>query len=114
MNMPSRSYVCRYTADRYNQMDIQRDGKLSEDNRAWNLGHGHRIYHVLGAILKYIEKRNPYHLAVLNMSGMNEGKPDPVLLELLTSNSVSYTHLNGSGRSVLETHGPTVAPSIQS
>jgi predicted SAM-dependent methyltransferase len=67
-------------------MDIQRDGKLSEDNRAWNLGHGHRIYHVLGAILKYIEKRNPYHLAVLNMSGMNEGKPDPVLLELLTSN----------------------------
>jgi SAM-dependent methyltransferase len=95
MDMLPRSHVYKYTTDRYNQMEIQRDGSLTEDDRAWNLCHGPRNYYLLKAMLTYIRKRNPDHLAVLNMSGLNEGKPDPVLLELLTSrydrSKVSWT-----------------------
>jgi SAM-dependent methyltransferase len=84
--MPSRSYVNSYTTQRYNQMEIQRDGILTEDDRTWNLCHGPRNYHILTAILRYVEERNPDYLTVLNMSGMNEGKPDPVLFDLVTAN----------------------------
>lgn len=67
-------------------MEIQRDGRLTEHDRYWNLSHGPRLYYVLKAILKYVEERKPDHLSVLNMSGLNEGKPDPVLFDLLTMN----------------------------
>jgi len=85
VTMPSRSYVNQYTTRRYNEMEIQRDGTLTEDDRAWNLCHGPRNYHILGAILKYLETQKPESLTILNMSGMNEGKPDPVLFDLLAS-----------------------------
>jgi SAM-dependent methyltransferase len=85
MDTFSRSYIYKYTADRYNQMEIQRDGRLTEEDRAWNLCHGPRTYYLLKAMLTYVQKKNPDHLNVLNMSGLNEGKPDPVLLELLAT-----------------------------
>ncbi len=84
--MPTLNYVCRYTAERHNAMEIQRDGTLTEHDRYWNLSHGPRVYYVLKAILKYVRERKPEHLDVLNMSGLNEGKPDPVLFDLLTMN----------------------------
>ena len=67
-------------------MEIQRDGRLTEHDRYWNLSHGPRLYYVLKAILKYVEERKPDDLSVLNMSGLNEGKPDPDLFHLLTMN----------------------------
>ena len=86
MTIPSLASVSKYTTERYNAIEVTRDGKLTKDDKEWNLCHGPRNYYVLDSILKYIEKKRLKSLVVLNMSGMNEGKPDPVLYDLLAMN----------------------------
>jgi SAM-dependent methyltransferase len=79
-------YVSRFTTESYDRMEIQRDGQLDEDDRTWNKCHGPRNYHVLDAILDHARTYDLRDLSVLNMSGMNEGKPDPILFDLLCQN----------------------------
>jgi hypothetical protein len=78
-----RPYVVDYTTKAYNAMDIERDGRLDQDDQEWNVGHGHRNFFVLSEIIRYVDARKLSSLSVLNLSGMNEGKPDPVLFDLL-------------------------------
>jgi SAM-dependent methyltransferase len=86
MGSLSRSYVVDYTTKAYNAMDAERDGQLSRDDKEWNVGHGHRNFFVLDEIIRYVDSRNPCSVHLLNLSGMNEGKPDPVLFDLLAKN----------------------------
>lgn len=75
--------VSAYTTETYNAMEVERDGVLDDADRAWNKCHGPRNYQVLRVIQDHIAKTGLRHLNVVNMSGMNEGKPDPVLFDLL-------------------------------
>jgi SAM-dependent methyltransferase len=79
----TRSYVVQHTTKAYNAMDTERDGQLNRDDREWNVGHGHRNFFVLSEIIRYIDSRKLSSVHLLNLSGMNEGKPDPVLFDLL-------------------------------
>jgi SAM-dependent methyltransferase len=83
MGQLSRSYVVDYTTRDYNAMDAERDGQLNQDDKEWNVGHGHRNFFLLTEIIGYVDSRRLSSLSVLNLSGMNEGKPDPVLFDLL-------------------------------
>jgi len=83
MDLLPRSYVVDYTTKAYNAMDAERDGKLNEDDKEWNVGHGYRNFFVLSEIIRYADSRKVSALNLLNLSGMNEGKPDPVLFDLL-------------------------------
>jgi SAM-dependent methyltransferase len=83
MDLLPRSYVVDHTTKAYNAMDAERDGKLDKDDREWNIGHGHRNFFVLSEIIRYADSRKVSSLNLLNLSGMNEGKPDPVLFDLL-------------------------------
>lgn len=76
-------FVSAYTTEAYNAMEVQRDGELTEADRMWNLCHGPRNYEVLKTIAQHVEGSALGHLTVVNMSGMNEGKPDPVLHDLV-------------------------------
>jgi hypothetical protein len=84
MKIPSIRYVSAYTTENYNKMEIQRDGELTDADLKWNKCHGPRNYYVIKAILEYAQEYGLRSLSVLNMSGMNEGKPDPVLVDLLS------------------------------
>jgi SAM-dependent methyltransferase len=65
-------------------METERDGVLTDHDRFWNLCHGPRNYQTLRAIAEYIKARDGVeHFTVVNMSGLNEGKPDPVLFDLV-------------------------------
>lgn len=79
----TRRYVVEYTNRTYNAMDAQRDGQLEQDDREWNSGHGHRNFFVLNEIIRHVDSRGLARLCVLNLSGMNEGKPDLVLYDLV-------------------------------
>ena len=83
LRLPSKRYVSNYTTQTYNAMEIERDGELTKDDREWNKCHGPRNYYVMQSIVDHLRKRNLDSVSVLNMSGMNEGKPDPVLFDLL-------------------------------
>jgi len=72
-----------YTTTAYNAMDAERDGQLNRDDREWNAGHGHRNFFILDKIIRYVDSRQLSLVRLLNLSGMNEGKPDPVLFDLL-------------------------------
>ena len=86
MTVISHSSVVECTARAYNAMDIERDGQLNKDDRAWNVGHGHRNFFLLREITRFVDARKLSSLNLLNLSGMNEGKPDPVLFDLLKAN----------------------------
>jgi SAM-dependent methyltransferase len=88
MDLLPRSYVVDYTTRAYNAMDAERDGKLNQDDKEWNVGHGYRNFFVLNEIIRYVDSRELTSLRVLNLSGMNEGKPDLVLFDLLKDTRV--------------------------
>jgi hypothetical protein len=79
----SYSEVCDYTTRNFNTLDAERVGQLLTENAQWNHGHGPRNYYVAKAILDYADRRELLELNVLNLSGTNEEKPDPVLFDLL-------------------------------
>jgi SAM-dependent methyltransferase len=91
MEQLTRRYVVEYTNRAYNSMDGERDGQLEQDDREWNVGHGHRNFFILNQIIQHVHSRNLATLRVLNLSGMNEGKPDLVLYDLLKA---SRPHLD--------------------
>ena len=72
-----------YTIDCYNRMDAERFGALSADSRQWNTSGGYRVENMLRHIANYIEERKLQSINVLNMSGLLNGKPDPIIHDLL-------------------------------
>jgi SAM-dependent methyltransferase len=83
MHRLSYSEICAETTGSFNTLDAERIGFLRKENAQWNHGHGPRNYYVAEAILEYVNRLGIRHLDVLNLSGTNEGKPDPVLYDLL-------------------------------
>jgi SAM-dependent methyltransferase len=84
MIQPNLRAVSSYTIATYNTMETERDGVLTDDDRFWNLCHGPRNYETVRAIAEYTNQRSDIeHLTVVNISGLNEGKPDPVLFDLV-------------------------------
>ena len=79
----SQSSIVDYTIRAYNGMDIERDGKLNRDDKEWNVGHGYRVFILLREITRQVDPRKLSSLDVINLSGLNEGKPDTVLFDLL-------------------------------
>lgn len=67
----------------FNEMDRQLAGSLALPAEQWNRSGGPRVTTLLDKILGHVAARGLGSVRVLNMSGLNEGKPDPVLFDLL-------------------------------
>jgi SAM-dependent methyltransferase len=72
-----------YVVSAYNKMDCERMGALPKENAEWNISGGSRIVKLYGEITHYVEERKISSIKILNLSGINEGKPDIVLFDLL-------------------------------
>ncbi|MFE1601418.1 methyltransferase domain-containing protein [Methylobacterium sp. ID0610] len=66
----------------FGALDRELFGQVSADAAAWNRSGGARVATLLGAILTHVAARGLDAVHVLNMSGLNQGKPDPVLFDL--------------------------------
>ncbi|MFD0935469.1 class I SAM-dependent methyltransferase [Methylobacterium trifolii] len=72
-----------YVAAAIGEMDRQLHGSVSRDALHWNVSGGPRVARLTDAIMAHVARRGLDRVSVLNMSGLNEGKPDPVLYDLL-------------------------------
>ncbi|ACA17203.1 hypothetical protein M446_2765 [Methylobacterium sp. 4-46] len=78
-----RHDIVSFAVSAFNAMDRDLFGTLSAASRDWNRSNGRRVVRLLDVILGQVAERQLDRVAVLNLSGLNEGKPDPLLFDLV-------------------------------